>query len=187
MPHRLATLGLIVISLQSCRAGPDTAVVSETMPRGPLESLPAGTDLQLVRSDLIATASGRFGAQALNEALGAQTYLIAKRFVGMPPPPPPGAGADWAPPTPTALLLKRDGAWMVATPSGWRAAKPEVAAELEKVIAAPSFWSEPAYTPPCPDYGASLLLVKTRNRAETVRNSTCSSDADKVVLAALRA
>ncbi|MBA3510757.1 hypothetical protein [Sphingomonas sp.] len=49
------------------------------------------------------------------------------------------------------------------------------------------FWSEPAYTPPGPDFGASLLLLKVPAKAETVRNSTCMSRASRIVEAALRA
>jgi hypothetical protein len=48
-------------------------------------------------------------------------------------------------------------------------------------------WSEPAYTPPRPDFGASLLLLKAPGHSETVRNSTCMSRASAMVEAALRA
>jgi hypothetical protein len=76
---------------------------------------------------------------------------------------------------------------MVATPAGWRPAKADAAAELNRIFVNPQFWSEPASVPPCPDYGASLLLLKLPGRAETVRNSTCTSIAEKAVFAALGA
>ena len=115
------------------------------------------------------------------------THLIVKRFVGMAPPPPPGAGSDWRVTPAAALLVKRGGPWSVATSSGWRPANLEAAAELDRAIADHSFWNEPAYTPPCPDFGASLLLLKVPGKTETVRNSTCMSQASRVVEAALRA
>jgi hypothetical protein len=76
---------------------------------------------------------------------------------------------------------------MVATAMGWRAAKAEAMAELDRVLSNPQFWSESAYVPPCPDYGASLLLLKLPAKAETVRQSTCTSVAKKAVFAALGA
>jgi hypothetical protein len=76
---------------------------------------------------------------------------------------------------------------MAATRTGWRPADADAAAELDRIIADPGFWSEPAYTPPCPDFGASVLLLKASGIAETVRNSTCMSNASRMVEAALRA
>lgn len=152
-----------------------------------LDTLPSGADLSLAGQDLITTASERFGSTALSQAQAAPTYLIAKRFVGMAPPPPQGAGPNWVPPTPTALLMRQPDGWMVATATGWRAAKADAAAELDRIFSNPQFWSESAYIPPCPDYGASVLLLKVPGRAETVRKSTCSSVAEKAVFAALGA
>ena len=153
----------------------------------PLDVMPPGFDPALVRSDLLATARDRFGAAAIERALGAPTHLIVKRFAGMPPPPPPGAGPDWRAPTPAALLIRESSGWLVAAPDGWRTANAEAATELEALIADPRFWSEPAYTEPCPDFGANLLLLKLPGRAETVRNSLCMSQAARAVQAALRA
>ncbi len=76
---------------------------------------------------------------------------------------------------------------MAATRTGWRPANADAAAELDQIIADLGFWAEPAYTPPCPDFGASLLLLKASGEAETVRNSTCMSNASRLVEAALRA
>jgi hypothetical protein len=153
----------------------------------PLQVLPADADLSKVRADLVATAADRFRMEALNEALSSPAYLIAKRFMGMVPPPPPGSGPDWVPPTPTALLMKSADGWLVATASGWRPAKADAAAEIDRAVSDPAFWNEAPVNLPCPDYGASLLLLKVPGKAETVRKSTCTSIADKAVLAALGA
>ena len=76
---------------------------------------------------------------------------------------------------------------MVAAAGGWRPASGDASAEIDRVVSDPAFWSEPPLNLPCPDYGASLLLLKVPDRAETVRKSSCTSAADKAVLAALRA
>jgi hypothetical protein len=85
------------------------------------------------------------------------------------------------------MLMRRPSGWVVATPSGWRPADAAAAAELDAIVSDEMFWNEPAYTPPCPDFGASLLLLKAPGRTETVRNSTCMSRAARTVEAALRA
>ena len=187
MTVRPADALLIVAAVASCTAAPRRSPPVGLATAHPLDVLPAGADLELVRQDLLATASNRFGSEAVDDALAGPAYLIAKRFAGMPPPPPPGARSDWVAPTPAALLLKRRDGWMVATESGWRSAKDDAAAELDRVLADASFWSEPAYVPPCPDYGASLLLLKIPGRPATIRKSTCTSVAEKAVFAALRA
>ncbi len=76
---------------------------------------------------------------------------------------------------------------MVATDTGWRPADAETGAELDRAIADPALWSDPAYTPPCPAFGANLLLLKVPGKTETVRNSTCMSRASRIVDAALGA
>ena len=186
MMLRLGFTALLVAALCGCAAPGPLAPEALPNPR-PLDILPGGSSLALVRQDLLATAADRFGSEALDEAVAAPTYLVAKRFAGMAPPPPPDAGPGWRPPTPAALLVRRRDGWSVATPTGWRPADPEAAAELDQVLADPRFWSEPASIPPCPDYGASLLLLKAQGRAETVRNSACTSVSEKAVFAALRA
>jgi hypothetical protein len=175
----------IVLSLAACTVASPRAA---DIPKGrSLDSLPAGANLTLARQDLIATASERFGTAALSQARVAPAYLVAKRFQGMAPPPPPDAGPDWVPPSPAALLRRKADSWMVATATGWRPANANAAAELDRVFSNPQFWTEPAYVPPCPDYGASLLLLKLPGRGETVRKSTCTSLAEKAVFAALSA
>jgi hypothetical protein len=155
--------------------------------RRPLETLPAEAGLADVEADLLATARERYGTAALERALAAPTHVIVKRFAGMAPPPPPGAGPDWRPPTPSAMLIKDEGRWLAATPDGWRAADSAATAEIEAVIASRAFWSEPATNLPCPDAGALLLLIKAPSRERTVRISRCTSVAQQIVLAALRA
>jgi len=149
--------------------------------------LPPGVDRASVRADLLATARERYGAEAVQRALASPVHLIVKRFAGMAPPPPPGAGPDWTVPTPSALLIREGSRWLVATGSGWREAKADASAEIDSLLADRQLWAEPFYTPACPDYGASLLLLKVPGRAETVRNSQCTSQGSRVVEAALRA
>lgn len=175
----------LLCSLAGCTVAPPPVPDPPGTSLRPLDSLPAGANLALSRQDLMATASERFGAAALSQARATPAYLIAKRFAGMAPPPPQNAGPNWAPPTPIALLMKQSDGWMVATTTGWRPAKADAAAELDRVFSNPQFWSEPAYIPPCPDYGASLLLLKLPGKAETVRKSTCFSVSEKAVFAAL--
>lgn len=178
---------LASLALAACTAAPAPTPDMTLPPHRPLDSLPGDADLGLVRTDLVATAADRFGSAAVQEAFAAPTYLIAKRFIGMAPPPPPGADARWVAPTPTALMRKNANGWMIATEHGWRQAKIDAAAEIEQVIADPAFWGEEPANLPCPDYGASLLLLKVPGKAETVRNSRCTSIGEIAVLAALRA
>ena len=105
----------------------------------------------------------------------------------MVPPPPPGAAVDWRPVPAAAVLARRGDGWIVATAAGWRPATPGAARDIDQILADAAFWGEPAYTPPCPDFGASLLLLKAPAKPETVRNSTCMSEASRLVEAALRA
>ena len=184
--RNLAFVGLLSAGLAACAVPPET-VAPRAYGDRPLEVLPTGFDAALVRSDLLATAREHYGAAAVERALSSPGQLVVKRFAGMAPPPPPGAGPDWRPPTPSALLVRENNGWQVATETGWRAARSEAAAELDTLLADPRFWSEPAYVPPCPDAGASLLLLKLPGRAEAVRNSTCTSLAERLVSAALRA
>lgn len=177
----------LMISIGGCvptRLPPDAPHLAR---REPLRALPAGDDLALVREDLAATVVSRFGADALRLAEAAPTYLVVKRFAGMPPPPPPGAPSNWTPPTPTALLMKRSDGWMVATATGWRPARDEPAGALDALLRDDRFWQEPATVPPCPDYGASLLRLKVPGRPETIRKSACTSVAEQLVMAGLRA
>ncbi len=188
MKVQLALAALIVASVAACavpRPSPGP-IAGDAVDSRPLDTLPADADLDRVRADLLATAADRFGAAALSEARAAPTHLVVKRFVGMAPPPPPGAPADWRPTPAAALLVRRSQGWVVATGNGWRPADAEAAADLDRLIADGSFWSEPTTTPPCPDFGASLLLLKAPGHSEALRNSMCTSGASRMVEAALR-
>ena len=181
-------LALVIAGVAACAApAPDPVGPADTTSARPLDTLPGDADLARVREDLLATAAGRFGAAALNEARAAPAHLVVKRFVGMAPPPPPGAAANWKPTPAAALLVRRTEGWMVATASGWRRADGEAASEIDQLIADPAYWAEPAHTPPCPDFGASLLLLTSPGHPETVRNSMCTSRTSRIVEAALRA
>ena len=190
MKLQLAPSALMIASVIACAAPApplDPPTSTALAPGRPLDTLPSQANLTLVRQDLLATAAHRFGVAVLDEARAAPTHLAVKRFVGMAPPPPPDASADWRPTPAAALLVRRADGWMVATVTGWRAAHSDAAAELDRVIADPEFWGEPAYIPPCPDFGASLSLLKVPRKAEPDRNSTCMSQASQLVEAALRA
>ena len=177
----------VLVTIAACTtATPAPEAASQTIvaDQRPLRSLPADAGLRDVRNDLLATAGDRFGQERLAEALAAPTHLIAKRFAGMLPPPPPGeATPEYVPPA--ALMMKTAQGWMVATASGWRPATPEHSAEIDRLIADPAFWAEPATDMPCPDYGASLLLLKVPGKANIVRKSGCPNLADKAVAAAI--
>lgn len=178
---------LMAGSLAACTPAPAPVTPADLASARPLDTLPAEATLTLVRQDLLATAVDRFGAAALTEARSAPTHPIVKRFVGMAPPPPPGADIGWRPTPAAALLVRRSEGWVVATATGWRPANAQAAFDLDKITADPSFWSEPAITPPCPDFGAGLLLLKVPRKGETIRNSKCMSDASRLIEAALRA
>jgi hypothetical protein len=183
MTGRLTFLAISAV-LAGCTA---TVPVAVDDGRRPLETLPGEAGPADAEADLLATARERYGSAALERALAAPTHVIVKRFAGRAPPPPPGAAPDWRPPTPSAMLIKEDGRWLAATPDGWRGANPEATAEIEAAIAGREFWSEPATNLPCPDAGALLLLLEAPTRERTVRLSRCTSIAQQIVLAALRA
>ena len=180
---RLPLLALLVVT--GC-AQPQTAAVDPAAAR-PLDTQPAGADLASVRADLLATARERYGTAAVERALAAPAHLIVKRFAGMAPPPPPGAGPEWRAPTPSAMLIREGGGWLAATPDGWRPAQPKTGAQLDSILAAGRLWDEAAYTPPCPDFGSSNVLLKMPGRPVTVRAALCSSAAADLVQAALAA
>jgi hypothetical protein len=183
----LASGAAAVSACTAVGSAPETVATPQTAAARPLDTLPTETSLTVVRQDLLVTAEERFGAALLDAARKGPTHLIVKRFVGMAPPPPPGADVNWIPTPAAAMLLRRAEGWMAATRTGWRPANADAAAELDQIIGDPGFWTEPAYTPPCPDFGASLLLLTAPGEAETVRNSTCMSNASRLVEAALRA
>lgn len=177
--------GFVLATIAACSAAtpaPEsgTLIAAER----PLQSPPAAAGPREIRKDLLATTAERFGRERLAEVLAAPSHLIAKRFASMLPPPPPGEAAlNHVPPA--ALMMKTAQGWVIATPAGWRPAKPEAAATIDRVIGDPAFWTEPATSPPCAGYGASLLMLKVPGKAETVRQSSCPSFAEKAFLAAI--
>ena len=182
MRKRLILLALAALS--GCVAAEPASVDPD---RRPLDTLPANARLSEVEADLLATARERYGDARIDRALAMPDHLIVKRFAGMAPPPPPGAGADWRPPTPSALLTKQSGRWLVATPDGWREANREATAEIDALLATEDFWNESASVPACPDFGASNLLLKVPSRARIVRSHQCTSATTRVIEAAFRA
>lgn len=184
MIRTLTLIGLAALAT-SCVAPAATAPPDSG--RRPLEVQPAEARLADVEADLLATARERFGAATLERALAAETHLIVKRFVGMAPPPPPGAGADWRPPTPTAMVIQENRRWYAATPDGWRPANAAAIAELDAIFVSEAFWGERGTVPACPDFGASNLLLKMPGKARIVRSHQCSSATTRAIEAAFRA
>jgi hypothetical protein len=177
--------GLTATCLSACVAAPPPAEMDPR--RRPLDSLSGEVRLQEVEADLLVTARERFGQAALDRALAAPTHVIVKRFAGMVPPPPPGAPTNWMPPKPATLLLKENGRWLVASGEGWREAQAAPAGELDRILDNATFWDEAATVLPCPDFGASLLLVKVPQRPRVVRNHLCSSATSTLIGEALQA
>ena len=117
------------------------------------------------------TARERFGEPAVRRALAAPTYVFAKFYHGMLPPPQPG-DPPYKPPM--ALLMREDGQWLAASPDGYRPARADATAQLDSLLASRDFWPAPTTGGPgCTDAGASLLMLKVPQRAETVRIGTC--------------
>lgn len=171
------------VALSGCVASkvpPPTAEVR------PLDSFPSGPNAALARSDVLSTARARFGEEALAQALASPGYLVVKRFAGFVAPP-PDAGPEWRAPTPSALLMRTNAGWSAATADGWRSLSAAASAELDGMLADPAFAREPAYTPACPDFGASLAVVKRPGARESIRNAQCSGRAASLVEAALTA
>ena len=178
---------LILLAVSTTLIGCVPAEPPRTETGRPLEILPAEARLADVEADLLATARERYGSAAVERALAAETHLIVKRFAGMAPPPPPGARADWRPPTPTAMVIQENRRWYAATPDGWRAANAEAIAELDAIFVSEPFWGDGPSVLPCPDFGASNMLLKMPGKARIVRSHQCTSATSSAVQAALRA
>jgi hypothetical protein len=152
--------------------------VERVIPSGPPPERIEGTfNRAATEYNLLATARAKFGEAKVREALAAEAYLLAKAYPGMLPPPPPDAGPNWRyPDPPMAMLVRRGGAWLVATPDGWRAPRAESLATIQATLEDRLFWLEPEYAGPnCTDSGATLLMLKVPRRAEIVRRATCGA------------
>lgn len=158
------------LSLAACASIPPAETVG---PDPRLTAFP-GFNVAETRADLIESARERYGDAALQRALAAPTHLITKHYVGLAPPPPPGAGPDWKPASPVALMYRDGGGWQFATGSGFRPAKTETAARIDSTLADSTFWAEPNPGPiGCTDAGGSLFLVKVPSRPEWVSRGVC--------------
>ena len=133
-----------------------------------------------VRRDLEGSARARFGDALVDEALASPAFVLAKHYYGLSPPPilqPDGSYRF--PEPPTAMLIRRDGAWLAARAGGGFApVDPAKAAALEAALGEPAFRSEPAYLEPtCTDAGASLLWLKLPGRPTLFRKGACGGTA----------
>ena len=152
------------------------------------EQLEAGFDRAAIERDLMLTARNRVGEATIRRALGADSYLFAKYYPGMMPPPPPDMPANWRPKFPFMLLFQENGRWLAATDAGVRTANEHAVSRIAGLVADEAFWRQPNSTPPqCTDAGASLLLIKLPNRAETLRRGSCGATelTQRLVAAAL--
>jgi hypothetical protein len=159
-----------------------TLAACSTVPAAPVErpmDTPVTLDLAEVRKDLESGAEAKFGEVAFNRLRAASTSIIAKRYFGLAPPPvlqPDGSYKD--PEPPIALLVRENGQWLTATPTGWRPVAAPASTALDQALADPAFWKEPAFAPPtCTDAGASRLLLRYPNRPLTVRQGACGATA----------
>jgi hypothetical protein len=134
-------------------------------------------DAERVRGDLETTARARFGDALTDRALASAAYLFSKHYMGLPPPPvlqPDGSYKD--PEPPMAMLIRENGQWLAATATGFRAANPAKAEEIDALLADPAFWAEPAWAQPgCTDAGGSLMMLKVPRRAPVVRQGACGA------------
>ncbi|MGX7895552.1 hypothetical protein [Tsuneonella sp. HG222] len=179
MTLRTLAFALLALQLGGCATVPATGDGDD--PRNP--STQPGYDLARVETDVVSSARERFGATLVDEAMRAPAWLATKRYFGMLPPPPPD-NPTWRPTPPMALMMRRDGQWLVAENGGWRQARTEQAAEIDAILASRTFLEEPGHVPPCPDYGSINLVIKVPARAKIVRQHACTSHTDRLAQAA---
>ena len=136
----------------------------------------------------VEAARDRYGAALVSEALAAGEHVIAYRaHGGIPVPPPPGEPFPRPPAPAMALLMKRDGLWLVVESGGWRQARREQVAEMLAVAALPEFLAEPVHVPPCPDYGTVRVVARLEGVRAIAREHGCPSRTDRFASAALSA
>ena len=170
--RRAFILPLILICACSAPVPPQARMI----PVGPPpERIEFGFDKAAIEYDLLTTARVRFGEPAVRRALGSPAYLFAKHYPGMMPPPPPNAGSNWRyPDVPMSILIRANGQWLAATPSGFRRANMEAVKGIETILNDRQFWAEPEWgRPGCTDAGASIFMLKVPGRTEIIRRGVC--------------
>ncbi|MBA3676984.1 MAG: hypothetical protein H0W74_06210 [Sphingosinicella sp.] len=164
-------LTLIVALLAGC-----APVTHPVRPPGRSEKVRPGFDPARVRADLVKTARERFGAQMTDEALGSDAFLLIEHYQGLSLPPIVEPNGSYRyPDPPFAMLIRRDGQWMVAKSGrGFVALAPERAMALQAALRDRSFWRKPAYVAPeCTDAGLSLLWLKIPRKPVLIRQGSC--------------
>lgn len=142
-------------------------------------------DTRAIERSLTEDMRIRFGGAMVAEARAAGSHVLARRFTGgIPIPPPPGATTPPPPPA-MAMLMKRGSTWLRAETTGWRAAWPHEAAQIEAIAASKAFIDEPAHTPPCPDYGRAELIMRLDGGQTYVRDTGCPTQTDRMIASAL--
>jgi hypothetical protein len=150
----------------------------------PVETELSGPEVQ--EKMILDGARTRFGGASVERALGAPTFLIVRRVIGMLPPPPPG-NPSYRPPDPTAVLFRTAGGWMTADASGFRPVKAGSGSALDALLASAEFRAPPTAVFPCPDFGAAMMLYRSPSTRKMVRTASCPNVVSRIVSAALDA
>lgn len=178
-------LTLLLCFVGSCAAPPAAVPARQQPAAGDTVS----SEGERVRHDLESSVRSKFGDKLAAEGLSAPTFILAKRYVGLPRPILQPDGAYRFAEPPVAMLVRRGGVWLAAKVDGTFApVPPENAAGINAVVNDPAFSAEPSFTPPtCTDAGGDLLWLNAEGRPATVRQSACGSAArtERLVLLAL--
>ena len=116
----------------------------------------------------------RLGETALREANAAPAALMASFHQGLPRPIAcPGGRWAYAPPAVSAAVRTADG-WVRWRGEAREGYAPAVSAEIDRILADPAFWREPAFDrPTCTDAGAQRLIARSGTHG-AVRQQSCS-------------
>jgi hypothetical protein len=129
-----------------------------------------------IQQDVESSIRDRFGNAALARAMSAEASIMSKLYRGMPLPPvqqPDGSWKDW--PYPTALLIRENGRWHRAQPSGFSPVEPAAQNEIDTLLGSAAFWAEPARVAQggCTDGGSTLFVIRMPKQQPRVRQGTC--------------
>lgn len=184
----------LAIGMASCAAPPAAAPEAQPEPLpwpgeppnrqyeqpkggGPVHDPPlAGFDAAEVRRSVETHVAARLGAEAVRLAGASSSSVMVTHHQGLPRPV-QNADGSWGYEPPGANALVRGAAgW-----SGWAgtAQRPVAAAraaEIDRILADPAFWAEPAYIrPTCTDAGARRMVVRHAGRI-AVRQQGCGGE-----------
>ena len=132
-------------------------------------------EVQTARNDVERMVIERFGAPALARARGADEFLAALRYPGLPMPDHDTDGHPIKPSFPTALLFREQGRWYAYGIDGIHPMLPRWSAQLETLLNDPRLWAEPADggVLGCTDAGASYVWLRIQGHPEQARVGHC--------------